>query len=179
VTGLPKRGDIVDIRPEDLSMGMSHFPTGRAVVLDSYRVQYGGGPENDRLFTVMFDDGREVSWYKPENFVFVRHAGEAYIAQLQAVKDARDKQASDLDWVVAHWPEARKRGAALCTLMALLGVTEPWGSHGEAFTYYANVHGMLMVLEPALGTGDVAQVRAAAAEFKARTKRGDNGGGHD
>jgi hypothetical protein len=104
--------------------------------------------------------------------VFVEHGGDDYISQIERQHREKDAQESDLAWIVANWPTVRHHasGATMGTLMALLGITEPWGRGGEGLTYYTNARGTFIVLDESLLTSDVEKVKAAAAAFVATQK---------
>lgn len=168
------RGDVVHIA-KDLGDSMSHFENDRdAVILGSYRDQYGGGPSGEDHYTVMFlDTGGTCSWYYDHNLTLVRHGGESEIAGCEEAKRQRDAVESDLPWIVASWPRIREQpsGATMEALMSLLGIDNPWGRHGEGITYYRNVLMARAVLDEPLLTGDMAQVQARIADVRVILKR--------
>ena len=62
-----KRGDIVKV--ENLPLSMKHFHTGLAIVVGSYRDQFGHG--DDDVYTLQFGDGRQSSWYPADTLKMV------------------------------------------------------------------------------------------------------------
>jgi hypothetical protein len=69
------RGDVVRVA-DDLGSTMSHFRSGAdAIVMGSYRDQYGGSDAKN--YTLMFcDDGNRVSWYYEYQLTLIRHGGQ-------------------------------------------------------------------------------------------------------
>lgn len=135
---------------------MSHFTNDvDAIILGSYDDQYGGGNKDD--WSVMFcDSGFSCSWYHTKQLTFIRHAGEEEIHRIREAKEERDKQKSDIDWILANWKEIRAYPpqATMDKLMAMIGIRNPWGSRGDGMTYHANMIATLNYLDPVLMTGD-------------------------
>ncbi len=157
-----KRGDVVHIA-EDLGPCMSHFESGAdVIVMYSYLDKYGGDEDDEPQYGVMFcENGSEVAWYHEPQLTFLRHGGEEEIAKVRAARKLREKSETNLEWIVANWPTIKDKvpGATLGFLMRQVGITDPWGPHGEGMTYYANARGTLAVLKPVLETGDIVAVR--------------------
>lgn len=156
-----KRGDVVHIA-SDLGPCMSHFDADKdAIVMGSYRDQYGGSDVDS--YTVMFcDTGGECSWYHTHQLTLLRHGGEEEIARVKAEREAREKVETDLAWIVSNWRSIRERvpGATIGELMRRIGITNPWGAHGEGITYYTNARATFELLDPVLSTGNLEQVEA-------------------
>lgn len=125
----------------------------RAIVIGSYKDQFGGS--NTKSYTLLFENEGKVSWFPEEILTFIEHVGEPRIKEWeQAIEDRRARQ-SDLEWIVKEWQNIREAppGASLDALMKLIGINNPWGSHGEGFVWYANAQATLTVLDPILSRG--------------------------
>lgn len=164
-----KRGDVVHIAA-DLGQSMSHFTKNKdVVILGSYADQFGGS--NTKSYTVMFlDTGGECSWYQEHQLTFLRHDGEELIAKITKEKEERVKVEIDLEWIVDNWKEIRigatsETNASMNKLMSLIGITNPWGNHGEGIDYFNNAKYMMDCLDPILLTGDIGNVEQFIAEF--------------
>ena len=155
-----KRGDKVRIA-KNLGPTMSHFEADQdAIVLGSYRDQYGG--DNTTSYTVLLcEDGNHVSWYHQRQLRFIRHVGEKGITKVMTARDKRNATESDLGWIVTNWPSIRTRtpGATMTELMRRVGITNPWGFRGEAFMWYRNAERTHQLLDPVLSTGDLEKVK--------------------
>lgn len=66
------RGDVVRIA-KDLGMTMRHFPADRlAVVVGSYRDQFGGGAHNSKDYTLRLEGNTGgTSWYHEDQLTLV------------------------------------------------------------------------------------------------------------
>ena len=159
------RGDVVHIA-KDLGSLMAHFDADKdAIVMGSYRDQYGGS--NTRDYTLMFcDTGYECSWYQEEQLTFLRHGGEPEIEKVLFLKAKREATETDLDWIIANWLAIRENpsGATMGALMRLIGITNPW-PHGEGFELADNQMKTFLLLDPALSTGDKDKVLARVKEI--------------
>lgn len=164
-----KRGDKVHIAAS-LGSSMAHFQADKdAIIIGSYRDEYGGGPEKEKQYTVlMCDNGGRCSWYYDEQLTFVEHVGEAGIQEIDERRKAKDAMESDLTWIVAHWKEIQgsPSGATCEALMRLIGITEPWGSHGEGFVWQSNALNTVSALNDALMSGNIDIVKARADEVR-------------
>ncbi len=172
-TQLFHRGDVVKVA-DDLGPSMSHFYGAgeSAFVIGSYFDQFGGSPDSPNgghSYTLMFPTHGEVSWYYESQLTLLRLGAPDEIAAAKAALEAQHEQEADLDWILAHWKENRPNlpGASCDALMKLCGIDNPWGAHGEGYTWYRNAISTLAVLEAALDSGDKAQVLARADEVKA------------
>jgi hypothetical protein len=150
-----KRGDLVRIA-KDLGPSMTHFESDQdAIVMGSYRDQYGGDHKvND--YTIMFDNGGEVSWYHTHQLTFIKHVGEARIKEIKELKEKRQEMEADLDWIFANGEQVLKSasGSSVHALGACFGLTDLWGSNGEGFTYYTRSMQVLQLAYPFLKSGD-------------------------
>jgi hypothetical protein len=162
-----KRGDIVHIAA-DLGESMSHFEKDKdVVIIGSYADQFGGN--DTKSYTVLFlDDGNEVSWYEEHQLTFLYHGGENLISKIVKQRQERHKIESDLGWIISNWGKIRKQGApaaTICKLMSLIGITNPWGKHGEGIDYHNHANYTMKCLDPILSTGDIKKVEQFIAEF--------------
>ncbi len=94
------------------------------------------------------------------------------IVEIRQRRDDRHKEESQLPWIVAHWaelrpPHGRASGASMNALMALIGITEPWGRHGEGIVWYRNAIDTAALFDDVLLAGDVAAVEHRAAQIRA------------
>lgn len=159
-----KRGDKVHIA-KDLGQCMAHFTKDRdAIIIGSYRDQYGG--DDIDSWTVMFcDTGSKCSWYCTSQLTLIGNVGEDGIEAIEMARAKREDTETDFDWIVANWIGIREHpsGATMEKLMQMVGITNPWGSHGEGFVYHANMMATYNLLDPVLSTGDVEQVKSFLA----------------
>jgi hypothetical protein len=154
-----KRGDVVHIA-KNLGSMMNHFPNDQdAIIMGSYRDQYGGDDVDS--WTVMFcDSGGESSWYETWQLTFLRHGGEVEIEKVKMLRARREASQRDVNWIVSNWLNIRENppGATMAELMKLVGITNPWGKHGEGITYYANMMRTRQLLDPVLSIGDLSKL---------------------
>lgn len=165
------RGNVVRVA-DDLGECMRHFRAGgEAVVIGSYRDQYGGADEHSlKSYTLMFlDTGSRSSWYDEHQLTLVDVGGEHVIRRREAANIAEEVEQADLGWIVANWPRIRDNvpGYSICHLMKLVGITDPWGKHGEGYTYYMNARWTFEQLDDALSSGNVALAEYRIAEVAA------------
>lgn len=162
-----KRGDVVHIAA-NLGQSMSYFTKDKdVVILGSYADQFGGN--NTKSYTVLFpDDGNEVSWYQENQLTFLRYGGEEFIIEIIEERRKREKVESDLQWIVDNWGNMRNNSipsATLNKLMSLIGITNPWGNHGEGIDLYNHQKYTIKCLDSILLTGDIKKVKQFIAEF--------------
>lgn len=153
-----KRGDVVHIA-KDLGPCMTHFENDKdAIVLGSYRDQYGG--DNTQDYTLMFcEDGNEVSWYEEHQLTFLRHGGEPEIEKVKLSRARRQSLESDPAWILANWLNIRGNppGATMGVLMEWIGITNPW-PHGEGWELAENQLRAYRLLDSALETGELSKL---------------------
>ena len=161
-----KRGDVVHIAT-DLRQSMSHFEKDiDVVILGSYADQFGGNNTED--YTVLFlDSGTEVSWYSEEQLTFLRHGGEKLIDEIKKAESQRQKVESNLNWIVGNWEKIRLKtpSATINKLMSLIGITNPWGNHGEGIDYANHARYTFRCLDTVLLTGDTKKVERFIDKF--------------
>lgn len=160
------RGDVVHIAV-DLGQSMSHFEKDKdVVILGSYADEFGGN--NTRDYTVLFEDGNECAWYQEYQLTFLRYGGEELISEIKKTRNERNKVVSDLGWIVDNWKKIRKEGvpgATMVKLMSLIGITSPYGNHGEGIDYYNHTKYTTRCLDAILSTGDIGKVQQFIADF--------------
>ncbi len=153
------RGDVVHIAA-DLGSSMFHFEKDKdVVILGSYADKFGG--TNTHSYTVLFiEDGNEISWYEEYQLTFLRHEDEGFIEKIKKAREEYDAKVSQLDWIVDHWKDVRSSlpQSSAVKLMALIGITEPWGKHGEYWDFYEHYSLTFKLLDPVLLTGDIKKV---------------------
>ena len=161
-----KRCDVVHIKP-DLPSYMSHFEKDKdAVILHSYAEKYGGADTNNYA-VLLIDSGTDVAWYNSENLIFVRYENEEFVSEIKIRNSEWKKKHSDLNWIVENW---RIFTDKLPTesgeeLMRLIGITEPWGLHGEYVDFMSNWQYTQSVLGDVLDTGNIKVVRDFIKDF--------------
>ena len=157
------RGDIVAVA-KDLGPSMSHFESDfEGIVIGSYDDAYGGG--NTDSYTIMAEDGNEISWYHEPQLTLIRHGSEADIT---ARKDARDQlqaQQSKLPWIIANWSDESMPHASLQALADAIGFGDLWGRHGEGMDLWTNSVLIMGAFDGPMKTGDMAAVEARIAEL--------------
>ena len=150
------RGDLVHVA-KDLGPMMRHFTNDvDAVVIGSYRDQYGGN--NIRSYTLHLKGHGECSWYEEGQLELLEANRADLLDQWRAECDADDKLKSNLDWIFAHGPELMESasGASIAALAECIGITNLWGSHGEGLAYYENSMRVLTIAVPYLMQKDKA-----------------------
>lgn len=151
-----KRGNRVKI-DDDLGPHMSHFRKGcEAVIEHSYYEKYGGELRQMTEFALMFDDGSTSAWYPGCCLTLIDEGGEHLLTEITNRRKVRELHETDLQWIVENWKQIRDKvpGATIGKLMSLIGITEPWGSHGEGYVYYSNARYAWQLFDPILSSGD-------------------------
>lgn len=166
------KNDLVRVA-KDLGSCMSHFTADcDAIVVASYSEKYGGGrDEDDHTYTIILLPGyNETSWYYESQLTFLRHLSDEEAAKLKADADAIEAKEKELDWIVDNWKAMKAKGSysahSVAKLMELIGITNPWGSRGEGFTYYENAYATIAALGPSIESGNIQTVKARIAEIK-------------
>lgn len=156
------RGDKVHIA-KNMPKYMSHFESDfDGIVIGSYADQFGGS--DTKSYSILkCDDGNEISWYEENQLTFITHVGEKGINVVESGRAKAEKQQSDLKWIVKNWNDMKSRnsisGFSMTTLMKLVGINNPWGSHGEGYVYYINSMATFQLLNPVLSTGNIKSVQ--------------------
>lgn len=164
-------GDLVQIA-SDLGDFMRHFPSGcRAIVIGSYRDQYGGGPQNSKDYSLLLEGRGECSWYYEHQLTLIERDQSALLDRWRVERDAKNAQMADMDWIFANgaYVLSVSPGASVGALGKHLGIDNMWGAHGEGMSLYANSLAVLSVAAPFLETGDKAGFLAFAQTHKLPT----------
>lgn len=156
------RGDVVVLSSGD-----------KVVLLASYADQFGG--DNNASFTVADClTGCEWSWADTCKMRFVRSGGQAEIERVRGIRDARVSQQSNIDWIVAQWPQIRSSppGATIVALAALIGISERelWGPNGEGISFFENGWRVASLFDEVLMGADAQAVREFAADYRSKRK---------
>jgi len=149
---------------------MSHFTADiDAIVIGSYRDQYGGDNTND--YTLHLKGNGACSWYHESQLELLERNRGDLLATWEAEQEAAHKQAADIDWIFEQGPELLRaaHGASIATLARGLGITNLWGSHGEGLAYYENCRRVLYLAKPFLETRDKAGWLAFCEKVKIPT----------
>lgn len=149
-------GDLVHVA-KDLGPSMSHFTADvDAIVIGSYRDQYGGDDTND--YTLHLKGSGLCSWYHECQLELIERGRSDLLETWQAEREAEAKQKADLDWIFANGPGVLKEahGASIAALARGIGITNLWGSHGEGLAYYENSIRVLSLASPFLQSKDKA-----------------------
>ena len=160
-------GDLVQIA-DDLGEFMAHFPAGeRAVVVGSYRDQFGGGGRESGQYTLDLESQGRTSWYHEAQITLIERGGPDIAEEWARVRNAVAAERGDLDWIFDNGPEVL-RGAHGPTVEALArglnaGDLSP---HGEGYEYVGNALAVLGHAAPFLEAGDKAGWLAYCAEHE-------------
>jgi hypothetical protein len=175
VTQKFNRGDHVKVA-DDLGPSMSHFQSGcEAIVIGSYRDQYGGGANNEKEYTLHIKGGGQSSWYREHQLTLIEASRGDLLQEWEDEAEALHKQRSDLDWIFANGPEVSQKGygSSVEALGKCVGINDLWGSHGEGMSYCVNSLSVLAAAEPFLRTQDKAgwlefsgKVRIPTADYR-------------
>lgn len=159
------KGDHVKVA-DDLGPSMSHFQSGcEAIVIGSYRDQFGGSERNERQYTIHIKGGGETSWYDEGQLTLIEAKREDLLKQWEDEAKALHKQRSDLDWIFENGPDVLKSayGSSVEALGRCVGIQNLWGSRGEGITYYTNALAIMGAAAPFLEAKDKAGWLAACS----------------
>lgn len=110
-----QHGDLVRIA-KDLGAFMEHFECDQEAIVDySYTGRYDGN-DAESYGLILCKDGNQVSWYHGHQLTFIRHVGEAGKAEIRAARKNREKQETDIEWILQNWMAIRDKvtGATVC-----------------------------------------------------------------
>jgi hypothetical protein len=114
------------------------FEDGKEAIIEGSAADLCGGRDNS--YSVKFvEDGNTLAWVDQYRLTFVRKATEEEVQAIDAAREARIIQQSDLDWILANWTtfsDCNVPGPCLATLAKLIGINNPWGRAGEEITLY-------------------------------------------
>lgn len=125
-----RHGDLVRVS-DDLGPAMAHFlgKGKRAIVLGSYRDQYGGREErNAHQYTLFIEGEGQSSWYDEEQLTLLEANAVSLLDSWEEQREARVRDESSLPWIVTHWPSLRDS----CPTNSLLALFRAIG-HESAF----------------------------------------------
>jgi hypothetical protein len=134
------KGDLVRIA-KDLGSCMSHFTADcDAIVLGSYRDQFGGSGNDTKSYSVFLKDEGECSWYEEWQLTLIQPARLDLLKEWETAMEKDREEKSEHEWIFEHGKEVLKEGysASIETLAGDLGITNMWGSHGEGYVYMSN-----------------------------------------
>lgn len=136
---------------------MSHFTSDcDAIVIGSYKDQYGGGERESKQYTIHIKGRGESSWYYEHQLELIQSDRIDLLQQWEKEEKEEAAQKSNLDWIFKNGLDVLQsaHGATISALANSLGITNLWGSRGEGFTYHMNALKILTVAEPFLKTGN-------------------------
>lgn len=150
-------------------------PHVTAVVTGSYSSKYGGEHKGRQEgYTLLFTgSGAEISWFYLQELEFCSHVGDSAIDRINKEREERDKKQGDWDWILTHWDKIKTSPppGSMRLMMESLGITNPWGSHGEGMAYYGNMIHTLDTLTPVLNKGSKQELM----EFLSRAQKPSKG----
>jgi hypothetical protein len=155
---------------------MAHFTSDvDAVVIGSYKDQYGG--RGDNQYTLYLKGEGQCSWYYEEQLTLISHDGETELAKWKAERLAEGRTKGSSEWIFANGPailhEAHPATVASLAKDLGLSVDDLWGAHGEGISYWTNAMKVLGLAEPYLRSGDASGWMAFAAEAKGKVRLAD------
>lgn len=154
-----KRGDFVSV---DLDNPESNYCSKTAIVLSSYRDQFGHGSTD--IYTIMFlRDGKlhcACSWFHDERIT--PNGSTKTDEEIQGIYDEfneRQRLYSSIEWIVANWKDTpRLPMSSMTYLMSRLGITKPYGNHGEFIDFFNNWDACYNVLDSIMSVGNVDEI---------------------
>lgn len=169
-----QKGDLVRVA-KDLGSTMQHFKSDcDAIVIGSYKDQYGGGEESPS-YTIHIKGRGRVSWYYESQLTLIEKGRLDLIDQWKKEESELGELHGDLDWIFENGEAVLlcASGETVTELAKGLGVESLWGSRGEAFVYYANASYVLSLAEQFLENNDKEGWLKFSTEFKNDTRRAD------
>lgn len=152
-----KKGDLVRVA-KNLGPFMSHFTSDcDAIVLGSYKDQYGGSDLEDTIdYTIYTKKDGESSWYEENQLTLIEHNRIDLLKLWKEEKKKENKLHSDLDWIFANGESVLNHptNATIEALGSCAGLNNLWGSHGEGYVYYQNAITILHFAKPFLESCD-------------------------
>lgn len=150
------KGDLVHVA-KDLGSSMRHFTADiDAIVIGSYRDQYGGTERNEKDYTLHLANHGQVSWYHEHQLELIEANRLDLLEQWEKEKAEEIALKSGTDWIFEHGPEVLENphGASIEALGKDLGIDNLWGSRGEGYTYVINAAKVMAVAAPFLESKD-------------------------
>lgn len=144
-----------------------------AIVIGSYRDQYGGDDGDTPTYTLYVHEHGEVSWFDEATLVLIERGRSDLLAEWRAAAEALAKQRGDLDWIFSRGPEIVERGygSSIAALAKCFGLNDLWPS-GEGWEWYENARLTMDLAKPFLRSGDKAGWLDFCAKLKAEMARG-------
>lgn len=143
-----KRGDLVRIA-KDLGPAMSHFTADcNAIVIGSYKDQYGGGEQENTSYTVFIEGQGETSWYDESQLTFIRHA-PTLLKQWQKQSDRAHRQRTNLKWVLKNWDKVKESAHAdtILYLFDVFSISTNFHQHGEYYILFSEWKAALPMID--------------------------------
>lgn len=124
-----RHGDVVQIA-DDLGPSMDHFTKSkRAIVIGSYRDQYGGNTTDQ--YTIFVEGQGKTSWYYEHQLTFIEHNPKLLDTWEDQV-EARRRDESDIKWIVEHWDGTGSLSStSILALFNLAGIDTSFNRNGE------------------------------------------------
>lgn len=126
-------GDLVQIT-DDLGQSMDHFDKGcRAIVIGSYKDQYGGSNITD--YTVHVEGKGQVSWYHESQLIFIRYAPSLLIKWKEKAEKAEENY-KDIKWIKRNWKTNKVTYSSILRLFDLVDYHSDFHDCGEYFVLH-------------------------------------------
>jgi hypothetical protein len=156
-----KRGDLVMIA-KDLGSSMQHFTADRrAIVIASYKEQFGGGPDRAHIYTIFIEGGGETSWYYEHQLTLIEH-NPALLQTWQEHAEARQRDHTSLKWIIEHWDQALKISNAniILTVMEAMEFDSAFKRNGEYYALWIDWENMLPIANTLVVAKTIDELRA-------------------
>lgn len=132
-----RRGDLVRIS-KDLGPSMEHFDGkgARAIVLGSYRDQYGGsGDHATKEYSLFIEDFGHESWFHEHQLTLIEKGSHALLETWEDQMEAWEERQSSVRWIVEHWKEVREKtsSTSILALFHAIGWHSAFERNGEYF----------------------------------------------
>lgn len=156
-------GDLVQIAA-DLGLSMEHFTKDcRAIVIGSYRDQYGGASDREPEYTLFVEGEGKTSWYYEHQLTLLSRDRNALLEEWKEQTEARSAQLADLAWIGAHWDEVKKAPTAtsILALFHAVEMSSVFECNGEYFSLYGDWYKAFPYLDFVLTSPDLEAIKAA------------------
>jgi len=151
------KGDLVKIAKENVYICSNCLtPYLQAIVIGSYKDQYGGSDTDSIQYTLFIKDYGRISWFYETLLTLIEKNRIDLLEKWEFDKNEEVKTKSNLDWIFENSEEVIKNpmGCSIESLANCLGLTNLWGSKGEGITYYINAQMTLLIAKPFLEKKD-------------------------
>lgn len=162
------KGDLVQI-DNNLGIGREHFPSGKkAIVIGSYKDQYGGKDVKNPEYTLFIHGEGEHSWYQENVLTFIKRNQYELLDQWEYELKEKGIRYSDINWIFENGPEVLEKGygASIARLAREFGITNMWGNNGENFVWYTNAQITMTLASKFLQEKDKEGFLKATAKFR-------------